>query len=548
VYNTTAWLLTTVKHTFVTKADDQTKVSERWFTYDNHLSIDDQPTKGDLTKEVTWLNTQGASNPVTQHAYDSFGNQVSVTDANSHTTTTAFDPTGTYPVSTTNAKTQTSTMTYDLGTSNLLTKTDPNGFTTSYEYDVFGRLTKEIKPYDTSSFPTVSYQYFTDGIAPEGTLVAKRETSGAAGTLDTYTWIDGVGRTIQTRTESEDPGQRIVTDTFYDPTGNVLKETVPAFAPLSTTYQTPATGTRSTVYSYDPLARVTIITNPKGDSKTRAYDHWKETSVDEKGHIKREFKNAFGKITRVEEVLSGVTIDTEYTYNTLDNLTKITDAPGNETTFTYDSLGRKKSQTDPDMGTWQYEYDGIGNLTKQMDNRGVAKLMTYDELDRLTKTDHPTDIDVVYSYDGNSKIGTLTSVTDAAGTVTFSYDNRLRKIQESRVMDGVTWTTQFAYDALDRVTTQTKPDSKVLASTFNPQGEVNSVTGILSNIDYNALGKITKKEFGNGLTTNYTYTTDDFRPQRIHTGTVQDLAYTYDAVGNITAITNSLLNKTQAFT
>jgi YD repeat-containing protein len=269
VYNTTAWLLNTVKHAFINKADDTTKVSERWFTYDNHLSIDDQPTKGDLTKEVAWLNTQGATNPVAQYSYDSFGNQTAVTDANTHTTTTAYDTTGTYPVSTTNAKTQTTTMQYDLGTGNVLAKTDPNGFITSYAYDVFGRLTKEIKPYDTSAFPTVSYQYLVDGIAPEGTLVAKREVSGVAGTLDTYTFIDGSGRTIQTRAESETTGQQIVTDTFYDPTGNVLKETVPALSPLSTTYQQPATGTRSTNYSYDSLGRVTIITNPKGDSKTR---------------------------------------------------------------------------------------------------------------------------------------------------------------------------------------------------------------------------------------------------------------------------------------
>ena len=111
------------------------------------------------------------------------------------------------------------------------------------------------------------------------------------------------------------------------------------------------TGIRSTSYSYDALARLNIITNPKGDPKTIAYDHWKETIVDENGHIKREYKNAFDKIIRVDEVLSGATIDTEYTYDALDQLTKITDAPGNETTFTYDSLGRKKSQTDPDMGT-----------------------------------------------------------------------------------------------------------------------------------------------------------------------------------------------------
>src|SRR5918992_4532334 len=184
----------------------------------------------------------------------------------------------------------------------------------AYTYDVFGRITKEIKPLDSSSFPTVSYTYFTDGIAPEGTLVAKRETSGQAGTLDMYTWVDGNARTIQTRAESETAGQQIVTDTFYDPNGKISKETVPSLAASSTTYQPPAPGTRSTTYSYDALGRVNIVTNPKGDAKTIAYDHWKETTVDENGHIKREYKNAFAKIIRIDEVLNSLPIDTEYTY------------------------------------------------------------------------------------------------------------------------------------------------------------------------------------------------------------------------------------------
>jgi YD repeat-containing protein len=496
VYNTSAWLVNAAKHTVVHNADDTTTASERWFYYDGHAGIETPPTKGDLTKEVQWLDTPGFANPVTQYSYDSFGNQTAVTDANAHTTTTAYDTTGTYPVSTTNAKNHTASLSYDLGTGNLLAKTDPNGFTTSYTYDTFGRMTKEIKPLDSSSFPTVSYQYLTDGIAPEGTLVAKREVSAAAGTLDTSTWIDGAGRTIQTRADAEDSSQQIVSDIFYDPTGKIGKETVPYHQTLSATYQAPATGIRSTTYSYDPLARVNIITNPKGDPTTIAYDHWKQTIIDENGHIKREFQNAFGKITRVDEVLSGITIDTEYTYNALDLLTTITDAPGNMTTFVYDSLGRKKSQTDPDMGTWLYEYDGVGNLTKQTDTRGISITKTYDALDRVTKTDYPTDTDALFTYDGNGKIGTLTSVTDSAGTVTFSYDTRLRKTQETRVIDGNSWTASYTYDSLDRVTSKTKPNTEAVASTFNTQGEINSVagtTGIVSNIDYNALGKITKK-------------------------------------------------------
>jgi YD repeat-containing protein len=43
---------------------------------------------------------------------------------------------------------------------------------------------------------------------------------------------------------------------------------------------------------------------------------------------------------------------TSYAYTPLDLLRQVTDAAGNVTTIGYDSLGRKTSMTDPDMGGW----------------------------------------------------------------------------------------------------------------------------------------------------------------------------------------------------
>jgi len=179
------------------------------------------------------------------------------------------------------------------------------------------------------------------------------------------------------------------------------------------------------------------------------------------------------------------------------------DTAGNNTQFVYDSLGRKITQTDPDLGVWHYEYDGVGNETKQTDARifpsaGLTMNWTGSP-NRLS-----TDTDITYQYD-TGKIGTLSQQTDAAGTVNYIYDNRLRKIQEQRITDGITWTTQYAYDAADRMTSRINPDGETVSYAFNPQGEINSVSGVLTNVDYNALNKITKKDFANSLSTNYTY-------------------------------------------
>jgi len=65
-------------------------------------------------------------------------------------------------------------------------------------------------------------------------------------------------------------------------------------------------------------------------------------------------------------------IHTRYTYNSSNDLLRVknhfwtdTDPDQNSIITTYNSLGRKTSMNDPDMGQWQYQYDANGNLTFQ---------------------------------------------------------------------------------------------------------------------------------------------------------------------------------------
>jgi YD repeat-containing protein len=237
-YNTAAWIVNAVKHSYINASNDSTKVSELWNYYDGNSGFSDTPTKGDVTKQEKWLD--GGTKPVTTYQYDSFGNKTQETDANNHATSYAYDSTGTYQTGTTNAKGQTTSASYDLGTGNLLSKTDPNGNAISYSYDTFGRISKEIKPGDTSDYPTTQYTYLVDGAAPEGVLVSKREVSGTSATLNAFTFQDGLGRTIQTRNDAEDIAKQIVKDTFYAPNGETSKETVPYSADTSVSAGTSA--------------------------------------------------------------------------------------------------------------------------------------------------------------------------------------------------------------------------------------------------------------------------------------------------------------------
>lgn len=545
--NPAAWIMNSVKHTYLRAADDLTKVNEEWFYYDSHPGIDDAPTKGDQTKNVKWSDT--ITNPFTQTQYDMYGNKTKLTDANNHATTYTYgvtDSTFTYPEKITNAKNHTTSYVYNLGTGNLTSMTNPNGTVTTYEYDIFGRKTKEIQDGDTSSFPTMSYQYFLDGNAPEGTLISKRVIANLGDSLNSYTFVDGFGRTIQTRSDSEDQSKQIVSDTWYDTVGRIAKVSIPHADTLATTFVTPVAGIGTTQKNYDAIDRIKTVINPDNTTQSVIYDHWTTTSTDENGNTKKQYLNAFGKIAQIDERNGSSTYVTKYSYNAKDDVTSIINANGTPVSIVYDSMGRKKQQTDPDLGTWKYEYDGVGNMIKQTDARAIVTQKTYDELNRVKTIDYPTDTDVLYAYD-IGKIGTLSSINDASGITTFTYDNRLHKVSETRVLDGITWNTQYTYDSADRLVNRTNPDGEVVRYGYNRQGTVNIVNGILNTINYNAFGKITKKEFANTLTTNYTYDSASNRLKRIQTGSVQDLNYTYDNVGNVKTIVNATTAKTQTF-
>ncbi|WP_293115956.1 toxin TcdB middle/C-terminal domain-containing protein [Moorena sp. SIO4G3] len=110
------------------------------------------------------------------------------------------------------------------------------------------------------------------------------------------------------------------------------------------------------------------------------------------------------------------------------------------------------------------------------------------------------------------------------------------------------YVTQSQYDALGRITVTINPDSSVYQPTYHLSGWLNQIRMdgevYVQSIDYNPKGQRQTIVYGNGVTTRYAYETTTFRLTQILTiresdsKRLQDLNYTYDAVGNITHITD----------
>ncbi|MDA0739885.1 MAG: hypothetical protein O2999_08565 [Nitrospirae bacterium] len=241
-------------------------------------------------------------------------------------------------------------------------------------------------------------------------------------------------------------------------------------------------------------------------------------TIDANDHKKRTTRDAYGRVAKVEEYTGTFTTcstavgtpyaTTTYDYDVLGNLVLLTDDLGNQSTMAYDTLSRKTSMHDPDMGDWTYQYDANGNLTLQTDAKDQDIHFQYDALNRRVQKDYDTQKslgygDVVYTYDGttNYRKGRLQQVDDTSGTTTFYYDVTGRVTKTDKVVDSTTYTTQSAYDGLGRVTSITYPNSSTVTQTYNgPQLETveEGSTTYAAYSGFNALGQPSTLTLGNG--------------------------------------------------
>ena len=271
-------------------------------------------------------------------------------------------------------------------------------------YDGFGRL-KTVEGPSTGSPAYREETRYTYGtpkttIGKTTTSVAVEQRTDADDSAKAWhkhcRVFDGRGMIVQEYSDTE-RGQLVV-NRHYDGRGLLASESTPRKAicllgNFSERLWRNNRGFKST-HTYDTLRRPVLVTLPDGETTEHRYDGWSRSLVDQNDHLKRWDSDGLGRMTKVSEYTgSDPTValyaETNYQYNVVDELTKVTDAANNLTTISYDDLGRKTSMTDPDMGSWSYTYDAVGNLIEQTDAKGQVIDFAYDKLNRLTRKWYP---------------------------------------------------------------------------------------------------------------------------------------------------------------
>lgn len=481
--------------------------------------------RGNLTSIHHWLNTSGGTVDTTL-TYNDTGDVLSIKDGRNNTTN--FDYTDSwsgsgcvaantlaYVTTITDALTHQAKNTYYPCSGLLQAVRDQNDINagrtgTTYNYDSMLRLTQTV---------------FADGgetdlFYPNANAIETKQKQTASTWIDQFSYLDGYGRVRKTKLNS-DPEGADYTRTDYDSMGRVAKTWNPTRCdpdtnPTSCTYQgNPESTWGTSQYAYDPLGRITTITEPDNNQLTTSYSANCLTATDETGRSRKSCTDGLGRLTSVTEPnpssgsLTTGSYPTSYTYDVLNNLTNVHQVgdgtqSARDRTLTYDSLSRLITAANPESGTTCYGiwnassqcvngYDGNGNLLKKTDARNITITYAYDTVNRLTSTTYSDNTPAVsYFYDQTTYngltiangIGPRTGMSDGTGQTAWSYDALGRIATRRQTIGSLAKNTGYSYNLDGSMATITYPSGRTYTYGYSAAGRALSLVDSANSINY----------------------------------------------------------------
>lgn len=424
-------------------------------------------------------------------------------------------------------------------------ETDAMGVYVKNTYDALQRLTESDKtPVGGSAVWMTKMSYPALGKITSGTAVnyvySQINDDVDGNGWGKWTYIDGLGRPIETKTGAEASGQYRAVNMIYDPLGELFLTTWPRFESSTSFSKPPTSSAQPAAFTgFDAYGRISE-THPRanatfsyganglqsvsvslssGDSASPLNSNqwsyvynsnpWWIVYTDADGAVWRYRLDAFGRTNLIEEVTNGnLYAQTTLTYDLAGNLTQIQNQNGEIIYYGYDNAGRLAAMADPYLGQWTYQRDADGRLRIQTDGRGDVISDSYvnpstgqqDALGRVQQKrvyssmsayNNGTPVSTAsYTYDnsgdGNYTVykGLLYEVADSQGFEKSSYDTRGRLAKTTRELNinNQSYTTTYTYYDDDRVQSIVYPNPNsgsgpTISYVYFHGGTINQVSG-----------------------------------------------------------------------
>jgi YD repeat-containing protein len=431
--------------------------------------------------------------------YDNFGNVVSQTLPDRGRVCTEYDET-LRPVAITDPEGGVWKQAWD-ARGNLVGQTTPEGIETAFEYDARGQL---VRVDDAAKQPTTLI-YDTFGYLAEV--------------------INAAGRSIRLA---------------HDARGNLLRREAP--------------GEDATTYRWDAKNRLSACHLPGSRDVLCEYDAQDNLIryTDEAGQLTSYTYFGQGRLHTRTDPDGSVT---RYHYDTEEQLVGVSNPLGQQWQLKRDANGRLIEEVDYWGQARRYAYDPAGHLTRSIDPLGQALAIQCDALGRVVKRSAQTGEEECYAY---NRKGQLTTASNAHGTVERTYDTDGRLTRETQQQASFSGAIEYVYDEAGRLATQRRRmDSDV-------EGKKSAFEQTLT-YGYDVLGhaktlkideqepiRFTRDMAGRlsrvGFSAELDHVLEYDRAGRLSrhttmhgTQTVDQVAYRYDVLGNLTERDDSRL-------
>lgn len=376
---------------------------------------------------------------------------------------------------------------------NLVQATNALSKTTTFAYDLPGRLTQVFLPANPTTAVVTTVYDALDRV--------KQQTNGLSQTWNYYIAgsrseeVDPLGNKIvyffnrvgyttkvinalnQVRTLQYDGALRQTKVIF--PEGNSVEWLYnnKNFVVSRTKKAKPASGLADIVdtFTYDPTwNKVATITNALARVTTFTYSP------------------SNGNLLSIQKpVVGGLTPVTTVTYNSRGQLDTVTDQTGIVTKFTYDTATENMVSITKDFGTGKlnlvtsFDYNAWGDLTSITDPRGNTASRQFDVLRRATQITSPAPFSYItkLAYTDNNQLSSIQMQTGdvlnpwRSVSFTYSITSKLKTVvdpsghttildydtldRQWKVTDAISRTTEYSYDALSRISTIKDPSNTV---------------------------------------------------------------------------------------
>ncbi|MEE1260759.1 MAG: type IV secretion protein Rhs, partial [Paludibacteraceae bacterium] len=395
--------------------------------------------------------------------------------------------------------------------------------------------------------------------------------------------VDGLGRGYQVKKNAEvgEKRQMIVSGlTKFDRLGREIAHFAPTTCDLNDFGMTPFDKTiqldevkydkfdrpvEQTAFSKysDAYTTYTSYEIEEGKLKTHVQDKNGEKNVLSVSTYTDGTEHTLKTVKEHKDKDGGAPATTEFDFDGIGQLLKVTDPAGNFTEYTYDMAGRKLSVANPSAGTTTFTYDNLGNVLTKTTGKGDVVTYKY-EYNRLVEQIYGNDKwknNVKYTYGGvdakHNRVGRLALVEDGSGAQEYFYGKmgEVEKIRRTLIIPGIdvaTYTTEWKYDSWNRIQEMIYPDGEKIKYYYNLGGQLKRILGqknyictYIDEIRYDEYEQRSFIRYGNGTETTYKYEDGLRRLKNMTVANKEEKVflnntYTYDKVNNILSVVNDI--------